>query len=207
MRLAVVADEESKAGWLAHGLREGTELVWLQKPATVPGAEAYIDTLFSSVANRLEEWEQIDGSPVIINDVLRSNDQLPSHFIRINGWPTFLQRGIAEAAGPQSLKEKATAIFAAFNRTTEWVPDIPGFLSARVVSMIINEAYYTLEEKVSTKEEIDTAMKLGTNYPYGPFDWAQRIGLLSVYQLLDKLSAVNSRYTPSDLLKKEALNK
>ena len=49
-------------------------------------------------------------------------------------------------------------------------PDIPGFISARVVSMIINEAYFALEEEVSSKEEIDTAMKLGTNYPYGPFD-------------------------------------
>ena len=70
--------------------------------------------------------------------------------------------------------------------------------------MIINEAYFTLEEKVSTKEEIDTAMKLGTNYPYGPFEWGQKIGLKKVNELLTTLAETNSRYTPAALLQKEA---
>jgi 3-hydroxyacyl-CoA dehydrogenase len=43
--------------------------------------------------------------------------------------------------------------------------------------MIINEAYFALEDNVSTKAETDIAMKLGTNYPYGPFEWGQLIGL------------------------------
>ncbi len=45
------------------------------------------------------------------------------------------------------------------------------------MAMIINEAWHALAEEVSTKNEIDTAMKLGTNYPYGPFEWAEKIGL------------------------------
>src|ERR1700710_2457559 len=49
----------------------------------------------------------------------------------------------------------------------------------RVVAMIINEAYYALDAGVSSKESIDLAMKLGTGYPYGPFEWADRIGLRS----------------------------
>ena len=71
--------------------------------------------------------------------------------------------------------------------------------------MIINEAYFALEEGVSTKEEIDTAMKLGTNYPYGPFEWAKKIGLKNIFQLLDKLHKTNLRYEPAALLKKEAI--
>ncbi len=55
--------------------------------------------------------------------------------------------------------------------------DEPGFVSARIVSMIINEAYFTLEAGTSTKEEIDIAMKLGTGYPFGPFEWGEMIGL------------------------------
>ena len=43
--------------------------------------------------------------------------------------------------------------------------------------MIINEAYFTWEAGTSTKEEIDIAMKLGTGYPYGPFEWGEKIGL------------------------------
>ena len=53
--------------------------------------------------------------------------------------------------------------------------------------MIINEAFIALREGVSTKEEINTAMKLGTNYPYGPFEWAGKIGIERVNALLDKL--------------------
>ena len=102
-------------------------------------------------------------------------------------------------------KKAAEKIFSCFNKSTEWVPDIPGFITPRVISMIINEAWFTLDEKVSTKEEIDTAMKLGTNYPYGPFEWGTRIGLKNVYELLTMLSKINSRYTPSSLLQKEAL--
>jgi 3-hydroxybutyryl-CoA dehydrogenase len=93
---------------------------------------------------------------------------------------------------------------AVFNKKIEWVPDIPGFVTARVISMIINEAYFALDENVSSKEEIDTAMKLGTNYPYGPFEWAKAIGLKNVYDLLKHLAELNNRYTPSALLQKEA---
>ena len=52
--------------------------------------------------------------------------------------------------------------------------------------------------------EIDTAMKLGINYFMGLFEWGRVIGLARVYGLLDKLSQENTRYTPANLLKKEA---
>jgi 3-hydroxybutyryl-CoA dehydrogenase len=84
------------------------------------------------------------------------------------------------------------------------VPDIPGFVTARVISAIINEAYFALEEKVSSREEIDIAMKTGTNYPYGPFEWADKIGLKNVYALLDVLSRDEAGYTPASLLKESA---
>ena len=71
-------------------------------------------------------------------------------------------------------------------------------------SPIINEAYYTLGAQVSTREEIDIAMKLGTSYPYGPFEWAAKIGLKRIYELLVELSKVDERYTPAPLLAAEA---
>jgi 3-hydroxybutyryl-CoA dehydrogenase len=79
---------------------------------------------------------------------------------------------------------------------------VPGFITARVIAMIINEAWFALEEGVSTKEEIDTAMKLGTNYPYGPFEWGKEIGLKNIHALLDKLSKLNPRYSPAELMTK-----
>ena len=83
--------------------------------------------------------------------------------------------------------------------------DKPGLVSARIISMIINEAYFAFEQKVSTKEEIDTALKLGTNYPMGPFEWSRKIGLSEIRRLLEKLSLEDARYTPAPLLKTEGI--
>ena len=80
-----------------------------------------------------------------------------------------------------------------------WIvcPDIPGFISAGVIAMIINEAYFALQEEVSSKADIDTAMKLGTNYPYGPFEWSEIIGIKNVYTLLCNMSKLDKKYVPA----------
>ena len=70
--------------------------------------------------------------------------------------------------------------------------------------MIINEAYFAVEDNVSSKTEIDTAMKLGTNYPHGPFEWAGLIGNKNILALLQQLYVTDRRYKPSELLIKEA---
>lgn len=205
MLIGVIADERTKNELLAQGVQPGTDIQWMDQPAIISGAAAYIHLLFPENPGPLSAWEILTDTPVIINDVLQKKRQLPSHFIRLNAWPTFLTRPLVEVAGSDpAIKDKAAAIFSAFNKSVEWVPDVPGFISTRIISMIINEAYYTLQEAVSTKEEIDIAMKLGTNYPYGPFEWAQLIGLKNIYSLLDKLCVNHSRYKPSALLLKEA---
>jgi 3-hydroxybutyryl-CoA dehydrogenase len=72
--------------------------------------------------------------------------------------------------------------------------------------MIINEAYYTVEEGTATRADVDLAMKLGTNYPYGPFEWSQKIGLGSVYDVLLAVyeATHDERYLICPLLKQEA---
>jgi 3-hydroxybutyryl-CoA dehydrogenase len=57
-----------------------------------------------------------------------------------------------------------------------------------------------LGDEVSTKAAIDIAMKLGTNYPYGPFEWAEKIGLKNIFSLLQKLSLQDKRYQPAPAL-------
>ena len=47
-------------------------------------------------------------------------------------------------------------------------------------------------------------MKLGTRYPFGPFEWREKIGIKEIYSLLSKLSTTHKRYEPSELLKQEA---
>jgi len=142
--------------------------------------------------------------PVLINSVsntLKSTNH-GAHVIRLNGWNGLLKRTTWELAGENNdiLKELSTQLGVRFS----FLSDEPGFVSARVLAMIINEAYFAKAENVSTENEIDIALKLGTNYPKGPFEWANEIGLSNVLNLLKTLSLVDARYTPCSLLEKEA---
>ena len=208
MQLAVLSNESLKQEFLATGVQEGVEINWISTEAEflqLKNADAFFDLLFHPDNERIEILKSLAHKPVFINDVL-NNKPANGAFIRLNGWSTFLQRNILEASCPnESVKNKAATIMNALNRNIEWTPDIPGFISARVLSMIINEAYFTLGEEVSSKKDIDIAMKLGTNYPIGPFEWSEKIGLINIYSLLVELSKSNKRFTPSPLLKKEAL--
>lgn len=201
----VITNDALKAELLQQGMPDDVQVEWQHEIAPVVGADAYVDLLFIQSEERINKLTALQPSVIIINCVEVTLSELPAGFIRLNGWNSFLKRPVAEMAGNGENKIIAEKIISCFNKTTEWVADVPGFITARVISTIINEAYFTLAEKVSTKDEIDTAMKLGTNYPFGPFEWSEKIGLKNIYGLLMLLSKTNSRYTPSDLLQKEAL--
>ena len=204
--LIVLSNDDLKTELLAQGINEKAEVFWATSIDIISDelkADAVIDLLFENNAERINKLKQIQI--VFVNSVIHTLDQLPAGFVRFNGWNSFLKRPIVEAAcNDEIIKTKASQIFSLFNKKIEWTPDKPGFITARVIGMIINEAYFALEEKVSTKDEINTAMKLGTNYPYGPFEWAEKIGLKNIYELLEYLFISNKRYKPSALLQKEA---
>ena len=87
---------------------------------------------------------------------------------------------------------------------TERVGDFSGLVLRRVLFMIINEAAYALWEGVANREDIDLAMKLGTNYPLGPLEWADVISLDRVYIGLKSLHEEygDDRYRPCPLIRK-----
>lgn len=164
-----------------------------------------IDLLFDNSQYRRQQLHSLGSSLVIVNSVIDTLAEIDNSFVRVNAWPGFLTGNLIEAVSNDAgKKEMAERIFTLFGKKLEWVTDIPGMLTPRIIASIINEAYFTLEEDVSTKDEIDVAMKLGTNYPYGPFEWSSMIGLSNIHQLLTKLSLGKSRYVPSQLLTKEA---
>lgn len=165
-------------------------------------ADAYIDMLFEFDTNRLELLKTL-SVPVLINDVSFTLKVIEADFIRFNGWSTFLDKPVIEASCTDDLKESATDIFEALNKKVEWLPDTPGFITPRIISMIINEAYYALGDGVSTKADIDIAMKLGTGYPYGPFEWSKLIGLKNINELLQQLMKLDKKYSPAPALSKE----
>ena len=198
MRIVILANESLKAELMESVNDLQGEIVWVDtvmKSQEHTGADVWIDLLFDK--EHLAILQHFLPRTVIINSVDETLRETDSSFVRINGWPTFLRSRIIEASCLVAEKKHATeTAFSLFNKTIQWLPDEPGFVTPRVISMVINEAFISLKEGVSTEDEIDIAMKLGTNYPYGPFEWSNKIGIGNVNSLLQKLSATQKRYTP-----------
>jgi 3-hydroxybutyryl-CoA dehydrogenase len=125
-----------------------------------------------------------------------------------NGMPTLFNRELLEVSVLNS-SDVDTLARVCGQLATKYtlVDDRVGMVTPRVICMIINEAYYTVQEGTASREDIDLAMKLGTNYPYGPFEWCERIGLRNVYELLEAVYAdtKDERYKIPALMKKEYL--
>jgi 3-hydroxybutyryl-CoA dehydrogenase len=125
-----------------------------------------------------------------------------------NGIPTLLDRSVLEVSLlERDDQEKLKSICEALGTSYLLVDDRVGMVTPRVIAMIINEAYYTVQEGTASRADIDVAMKLGTNYPHGPFEWCNRIGITHVYELLSALydDTKDERYKICPLLKKEYL--
>jgi 3-hydroxybutyryl-CoA dehydrogenase len=124
------------------------------------------------------------------------------------GLPTFLNREILEVSlFRQDQEPGLIAICKELGTVFQIVDDRVGLVTPRIICMIINEAYYTVLEGTADKDDIDLAMKLGTNYPFGPFEWCQKIGVRNVYELLAAIyeDTKDERYKICPLLKKEYL--
>ena len=67
------------------------------------------------------------------------------------------------------------------------IADTPGLVIARVLSMIANEAWEAAQQNVASPDDIDTAMTLGTNYPFGPFEWSGKWSPACVLEVIDGL--------------------
>jgi 3-hydroxybutyryl-CoA dehydrogenase len=90
-------------------------------------------------------------------------------------------------------------------KTTVLGRDMPGFIVNRVLMPYINEAAFALYEGIASVEDIDTAMKLGTNVPMGPLTLADFIGLdtcLAIMEVLHSGMGGDSKYRPCPLLRK-----
>ncbi|MGX5818344.1 3-hydroxyacyl-CoA dehydrogenase family protein [Chitinophaga lutea] len=106
------------------------------------------------------------------------------HIFACNWLPGFIGMPVLETAAPANDK-RLREIMASLGWQFEIVRPAVGMVTPRVVCMIINEAFYTLADGTASRQDIDISMKLGTNYPYGPFEWSERIGIKNVYEVLE----------------------
>lgn len=131
----------------------------------------------------------------------------PTRLLGIGLYDTFSKAKLIEIAPSKITDEKivqnAESFINSLGVISAIVPDRVGLIFPRILAMIINEAAQVYSEQVAARDDIDTAMKLGTNYPFGPLEWADRIGVDLVYEILKALQRDfgEDRYRPHPLLK------
>ena len=203
MTLAVLASDQQKDEIASSAFFQKHEVVFSENISLWANhtADAFIDLSFELNPERIKFLARLLPKPVLVNSVTDTLDKIHPEFIRINAWPGFLKGNILEAAATEKMQKKAEKLF---GESMVFVKDVPGFVTARIVSMIVNEAYFTWEAGISSKEEIDIAMKLGTGYPYGPFEWSALIGEERVSALLERLSESDTLYELAKSLKRKA---
>jgi 3-hydroxybutyryl-CoA dehydrogenase len=98
------------------------------------------------------------------------------------------------------VKEFASRI----GKTPVEVYEYPGFITTRAIVPLINEAMHILLEGVATAKDIDTALKLGYNFQYGPLEMADSMGLDEVLTWMETLwkTLGEPRYRPNPMIRK-----
>ena len=179
---------EALAGWLTHkGLTYERETDSSWAGLRIGGMEVHL-SLGRSAAQLAFERQQPE--------------------LAVMDWPLAPERmdALALAFAPRS-SAAAQAAVAEVWRALGWEPlvlrDVPGVAVARTIAMLINEGADAVWQGVCEAEAADQAMKLGVNYPAGPFEWLALLGAAPVVALLDGLFEAyrSERYRVSPLLR------
>jgi 3-hydroxybutyryl-CoA dehydrogenase len=86
-------------------------------------------------------------------------------------------------------------------KETVLINEFPGFVTSRISALVGNEAFYMLQEGLGSPEDIDKAIKLGLNYPMGPFELVDLVGLDARLNNLKYLhEKLGEKYRPAPLL-------
>jgi len=205
----ITADEMAKTVGALKGVNSLSDL---------KDCDLVIEAVSESVELKKKIWRELDASvkpsalfatntsSISITELAASTKR-PSQFAGMHFMnPVPVMKLVEGISAIQTSKET----FATIRETAEKMGktfiearDIPGFAVNRILMPMINEAVYALYEGIASVEDIDTAMKLGTNQPMGPLTLADFIGLdtcLAIMEVLhDGLS--DSKYRPCPLLK------
>ena len=178
--------------------------------------DAIFDLNFDDDFSNLEIYAGLKETPVFVNAVKTSlneavyatGSKIRCRLFGINALPGFISNPTWEVSTYRKFEApELEKLMKAMGIAYLPVEDRVGMVKPRVIFMIINEACYTLQEGTASIEDIDTSMKLGTNYPYGPFEWCDRIGITPVFETLAALyeDTKDERYKICPLLKTKYL--
>jgi len=201
------------AGFAQSGIAKGyRKLTKVQKSADI-GLELTNVSLDVKRSNLIELDGTLAQGAVILSSSLTVSvsEQAswishPQKLVGIGALPTLLESGMVEIAPSFATDARSLNIVKEFGKTLgremAEVRDSVGLVLPRILCMLTNEACFAMMEHVASAHDIDTAMKLGTNYPRGPVQWAEKIGPRQVYAVVAALHRFfgEERYRPSPFL-------
>ncbi len=96
-------------------------------------------------------------------------------------------------------RDTAHALLASDGIPVSVIQDSPGFVSQRVMAMVVNIACDIAQQQIASPDDIDLAVKLGLGYPMGPLEMGNALGAARVLEVLRNLQSVtgDTRYRPS----------
>jgi 3-hydroxybutyryl-CoA dehydrogenase len=212
LRIQLLADPAyivSFSDWIAK--IEGVQLV-------EENPDAILDLSFLNIEKKLARLQEVQvGSAVVITNTLTIAATTVQSVIGVNAqlagapiFPNYVNRQklieFMLPFGSNSDDSGIREVFGALGKESERVQDAIAGVFPRTLSMIINEAAFAVQEGIATATDIDTAMKLGTNYPTGPLAWCDEIGASAVVATLDALAREygSDRYRVATLLRRMA---
>ena len=218
--VAILGSNRLAEDWYRLAGDSGLTAVRYARAAEVdPATEVVVDTLANGQEGKRQLLEEIDaavpGAALVLSSCVRWSATTIACWSRrpdrIVGFATFhplARRNVVELArgldtGDEAF-QTAESLVRRLGKESAEVKDAPGLVFPRILSLIINEAARSLDEGIAAAEEIDIALKLGTNYPEGPLRWADEIGLDEVLAVIEGLQEEtgDDRYRPAPLLKK-----
>ncbi|MEV6793721.1 3-hydroxyacyl-CoA dehydrogenase [Streptomyces sp. NPDC051320] len=209
---------KSGRGWYAYG--EGaTRPSPHTAPATEPPSEITVEgdlgpagelvAMFREAGVAVREDEEDAGCRIVLpsgGQLVLADGQTSAEFRDVVYFDLALDYRTAtrvalsasEVTGWETLRQ-SIGLFQRIGKKVSVIGDVPGMIVARTVAMLVDLAADAVAKGVASAEDIDTAMRLGVNYPLGPVEWGRRLGRSWAHELLDELHArvPGGRYAPS----------
>jgi 3-hydroxybutyryl-CoA dehydrogenase len=234
--VAVVADSELGVE-LADALAESTPQVklYVTHRAEAPTTEPHVASLAEALAGAgliVDVTSDPDRKHDLVRDIIAEGAahvplvscSLVVSATEIGSWhldpgvvcgfgflPPLADAKVLEIAPGLETREEARraayALAGALGRDAVHVGDGSGLIAARIVALIANEAAFALMEGIATADDIDAAVRLGANYPHGPLEWADLMGVDLVYAIIKGMYEEygEDRYRPAPTLRRMVL--
>jgi 3-hydroxybutyryl-CoA dehydrogenase len=213
--------------WAEHARGRGTpeeeagrwssRIRFTERLADLEPAEVVVEAVFEDLELKSQVFRELDGL-VRPEALLASNTSGLSitriaaatrHPARVIGThffnPVHAMRLVEVVIGPETAPEtleRARRLCADLGKETITVRDHAGFVVTRVGQAMICEAIRCLEQGIASPEDIDRGLRLGYNYPLGPLELVDLIGVDTELRVLESLHAeLGEAFRPSPLLR------